>query len=95
MIIDYSTPKREKLKKDYKKRTIQSYLCPIEYTNVRYLNPSAISDPCIPPIKVRSEVFFQNSSAYRLIYQYYCLEECMPEVLSLQDEEDALRHLMS
>jgi hypothetical protein len=79
MNIDYSTPKREKLKNGYKKRTIQSYLFPIEYTIERYLNPSAISDPTIPPIKVRSEVFFQNSGGYRLIYEYYCLEECMPE----------------
>ena len=79
MTIDYSTPKREKLKKGYKKRTIQSYLFPIECAIEEYLNPFELSDPCIPPINVRSEVFFEISGAYRLIYEYYCLEECMPE----------------
>lgn len=79
MTIDYSTPKREKLKKGYKKRSIQSYLHPIEYSIGRYLKPSEIDDPCIPPINLRSELFFGISGAYRLIYEYYCLEECMQE----------------
>ncbi len=79
MTIDYSTPKREKLKKDYKDTPIENRFFPIEYSIGRYLKPSEISDPCIPPINLRSELFFGISGAYRLIYEYYCLEECMPE----------------
>ena len=79
MKIDYSTPKREKLKKDYKERTIQSYLYPIEKTIDRYLKPLDPANSCLPLIKVRSELFFRINGAYRLIYEYYCLEESMPE----------------
>ena len=79
MTIDYSTPKREKLKKDYKDTPIEDRFFPIERTIDRYLKPLDPANSCLPLIKVRSEVFYHISGAYRLIYEYYCLEECMQE----------------
>ena len=79
MTIDYSTPKRKKLKKDYKDTPIEDRFFPIERTIDRYLKPLDPANSCLPLIKVRSEVFYQISGAYRLIYEYYCLEECMQE----------------
>ena len=79
MTIDYSTPKREKLKKDYKDIPIEDRFFPIERTIDRYLKPLDPANSCLPLIKVRSEVFYQISGAYRLIYEYYCLEECKQE----------------
>ena len=39
MTIDYPTPKREKLKKDYKDIPIEDRFFPIERTIDRYLKP--------------------------------------------------------